>query len=103
MNYPLSIDQLTADLKASRRTRVMFRERWERSGPKCGGCWKLDIGGQVDHCGHPTANWPYAGISRRGKSILLPNGLGFQILITAQIAVFCQSLAEFLDDGGQLA
>lgn len=41
----------------------------------------------VTHCGHPTALWPYYGVSPNGTMLLAPNGRGFRHLREAKAAV----------------
>ena len=41
----------------------------------------------VQHCGHPTALWPYHGVAPRTDLLLAPNGRGFPTLNDAQLAV----------------
>jgi hypothetical protein len=45
-----------------------------------------DVRGVVEHCGHPTANYPWAAYVD-GKLTLAPNGRAFKYLTDAQIAV----------------
>ena len=66
--------------------------KWEKIGPApygaLGGTWRHRSGWIVQHCGHPTANWPYYAISPRGDSpIVGPSGRGFLKLQHAQAAV----------------
>lgn len=44
-------------------------------------------GYQVQHCGHPTANWPYYGITPDGRDIFTHNGKGFRLLEEAKAAI----------------
>ena len=39
---------------------------------------------RIEHCGHPTANFPYVIYSRDGERTLAPNGRGFQRLELAK-------------------
>lgn len=71
----------------------MKRSGWTRlSNPKHGTLavhWRHDPSGmEVSHCGHPTANWPYA-ISAPGdqRLIVCQSGRGFQKLAYAMDAV----------------
>jgi len=41
----------------------------------------------IEHCGHPTALWPYALYAPDGEMVLAPNGRAFQKLIYAAIEV----------------
>ena len=51
--------------------------------------WLHTSGWIIEHCGHPTANWPYVAIDNAGdgKWLLTPSGRGFSKLIAAQEAV----------------
>lgn len=50
--------------------------------------WVNQEGWEIEHCGHPTANWPYIARGPWEDEILLaPSGLGFQRLRQAQDAV----------------
>jgi hypothetical protein len=50
--------------------------------------WEFRAAGYaVQHCGHPTALWPYHGITPRTGLLLAPNGHGFATLNSAQLAV----------------
>jgi hypothetical protein len=55
----------------------------------------VSTGWTVEHCGHPTANWPYTAHDASGRLILAPNGKGFQKLAYAQTA------AIYLASGGK--
>ena len=74
---------------------------WKRipgvDGGSCGARWLLgDTGWFVQHCGHPTANWPYYGVSPHGAGMLtMPNGRGFQHLKDAQDAVVKAAELEY--------
>lgn len=41
----------------------------------------------VEHCGHPTANFPWTIIDPEGRVILAPNGRGWQNLKAAKAEV----------------
>lgn len=64
---------------------------WERypgaSGGTCGEMWIHTSGWKVQHCGHPTANWPYYLESPEGLWRIAKNGRGFRHLIDAKGAV----------------
>ena len=49
---------------------------WVRYGAPCGGLWVHPTGCMVQHCGHPTALWPYYGILPDGREpmIWFPSG-----------------------------
>lgn len=73
------------------------RDGWTRAGTegKLGAIYTHDVSGWViRHCGHPTANWPYYGISpdaEHADEMLLTGGIGrgigFRLLVEAQVAV----------------
>ena len=65
----------------------MARKGWMRLRGGCGGVWKHESGWLVLHCGHPTALWPYYGVSPSGETLLAPNGYAFRLLVLAQEAV----------------
>jgi hypothetical protein len=44
-------------------------------------------GWTVEHCGHPTANFPYMVYTPKGKPVLAPNGRAFQTLAAAKAEV----------------
>ena len=56
---------------------------------KCGGRWYLGGTGYfVEHCGHPTALWPYTGVRPDGSTVTGPCGkLTFGKLAECQAAV----------------
>jgi hypothetical protein len=49
--------------------------------------WRHSSGWSVEHCGHPTALWPYLLISPEGKPVVSFNGRGFTSMLAAQWAV----------------
>lgn len=49
--------------------------------------WRHSTGWHVHHCGHPTANWPYAVFSPEGFMYVHPCGYAFRLLVLAQDAV----------------
>lgn len=54
----------------------------------CYGRWRHDSSGwRVEHCGHPTANWPYLILRPDGDPIVAPNAHGFRTLKLAMQAV----------------
>jgi hypothetical protein len=60
---------------------------WTRLRGGCGGIWRHRSGWVARHCGHPTALWPYYGLSPEGEILLAPNGYAFRLLLDAQNAV----------------
>ena len=46
-----------------------------------------DTGWWIEHCGHPTALWPYAAYSPDGIMLLEPSGRDFQTVKRAKAAV----------------
>jgi hypothetical protein len=60
-------------------------KRWRRIRGGCGGVWELKgTGYSVQHCGHPTAIWPYTVHTPDGWMLVAPNGKGFRHLKDAQ-------------------
>ncbi len=54
----------------------------------CGAVWEHASGWQLIHCGHPTANFPWYGVSPDGRERLIhPNGMAFRLLRDAKAAV----------------
>ncbi len=54
----------------------------------CGARWEYYRGGySVLHCGHPTANYPWYGLTPEGAMILSHNGMAFSRLQPAMEAV----------------
>jgi hypothetical protein len=51
----------------------MRRMGWERVDPrpwtKCGARWTHRSGWRLSHCGHPTANWPWALYDPQGEMV----------------------------------
>ncbi len=65
-----------------------------------GGVWEHEESGwQVIHCGHPTANFPYYGVSPDGKERMLSGGIelgmAFRYLSDAQEA--CENYSAEAD------
>lgn len=62
---------------------------WASNGrPKPWNAYHLgSTGWRIEHCGHPTANFPYIVIRPDGSSFGLPNGRGCRTLQTAKAAV----------------
>lgn len=49
------------------------REGWTRQAPKVaqfGASYTHVTGWQIQHCGHPTANWPYLLLDPSGEMVL---------------------------------
>ena len=71
----------------------MKREGWRRlsaPGDKCSTNWVHNASGwEIQHCGHPTANWPYYALdpSYPGTATVTHNGLGFRTLRQAMEAI----------------
>lgn len=61
---------------------------WERFGghlnSTCGSQHRHKSGYVVQHCGHPTANYPYYIITPAGEMVLAENGRGFRLLADAK-------------------
>jgi hypothetical protein len=47
---------------------------WSRIDPrpwrKLNACWEHRAGWRLEHCGHPTANWPWALFAPGGEMVL---------------------------------
>lgn len=56
-------------------------------GPKCGQRWRHVSGWRIEHCGHPTAIWPWAIYSPAGELYVHPCGYAFKRLDEAMAAV----------------
>lgn len=68
-------------MSATRRTNLP--EPWRRvdgAAGKIGARYAHPAGYAIEHCGHPTALWPYALYGPDGKMILAPNGRAWQKL-----------------------
>ena len=51
----------------------------------CGkGTYRSDTGWTIEHCGHPTALWPYALFNPAGEMILAVNGRAHQTVAAAK-------------------
>lgn len=63
--------------------------RLSAPGDKCFARWKHSSGWMIEHCGHPTANWPYVlrGPRRSWLIVVSCGGRGFKNLISASRAV----------------
>jgi hypothetical protein len=61
---------------------------WTCVGPSPGRTyWYKDTNWRVEHCGHPTANYPYLIYDPDGNGILAPNGRGWTNVKDAREAV----------------
>lgn len=78
-----------------RRRRSHYFDDSHRPSPQwqcvesCGKVKTFELGGTgftVQHCGHPTALWPWYGTDPEGLMILAPNGRGFQYLKDALLS-----------------
>lgn len=68
----------------SRRTQLPAPwRRVDGSAGKCGAVYEHPAGYTIQHCGHPTALWPYALYGPDGLMILAPNGRAWQKLTYA--------------------
>jgi len=63
---------------------------WRRVDPKpwrkTSAIWRHERGWLIEHCGHPTANWPWAMYDRRGV-LTLCCGRGWRTLEAAMTYV----------------
>lgn len=71
--------------------RTILPAPWQRtsgaSGGKCGARYDHPTGYTIQHCGHPTALWPYALYAPDGEMILAPNGRAFRTVVLAAAEV----------------
>jgi hypothetical protein len=70
--------------------RTNLPEPWRRvddSPRKTSATYRHPSGYVIEHCGHPTALWPYALYGPGGELIVAPNGMAWQKSIIAAIAV----------------
>lgn len=64
------------------------RPGWQRIRGGCGGIWRHSSGWIVKHCGHPTALWPYYGVSPTGDMLINQQSKrAFRRLVDAQAAI----------------
>jgi hypothetical protein len=72
----------------SRRT--ILRAPWRRvdgGTGKMGARYAHPAGYRIEHCGHPTALWPYALYGPDGQMILAPNGRAWRKVVYAALEV----------------
>lgn len=70
-----------AESQVSRRTRLPAPWRRVDDGVgKLGARYALPSGWWIEHCGHPTALWPYLVYSPAGERVLAPNGRAWRSL-----------------------
>lgn len=70
--------------------RTQLPAPWRRSDGgtgTCGSRYQHPKGYFIEHCGHPTALWPYALYGPDGYIILAPNGRAWQKLAFAAAEV----------------
>jgi hypothetical protein len=60
---------------------------------KIGARYTHPSGWWIEHCGHPTANWPYALYSPEGRLQLAPNGRAWGSLVEAHLEVMRRLVA----------
>lgn len=79
----------------------MSWERLSKPGDKCSTHWRHDSGWEVQHCGHPTANWPYLLVDPEGNTYTSWNRLGFRGLRVGRdvVAAILAGVYEKTDDG----
>jgi len=83
------IAHLNADGREAFRSCVPVERELTRiagpSGDKCGAVWLHRAGWRVEHCGHPTAHFPYLVVSPDGTAHKNPQtGRAFRHLKTAK-------------------
>ena len=57
---------------------------------KLGATYRHASGWVIQHCGHPTANYPYALYNPEGFMVLAPNGRAWRNLVIAAAHVATQ-------------
>lgn len=70
--------------------RTILPAPWRRvdgSAGKCGARYYHPAGYSIEHCGHPTALWPYALYGPDDVMILSPSGRAWSKLIHAALEV----------------
>jgi hypothetical protein len=75
---------------------TVLPEPWRRvdgGSGKIGSVYKHPSGYWIEHCGHPTANWPYALYGPDGYMLLAPNGRAWPNLRAAADEVDAQIAA----------
>lgn len=76
-----------------RRPGIRARAGWtrlSRAGDKLTALWRHDASGWlVQHCGHPTANWPYYAVdpAHPERVVVAPSSRAFRSLADALPAV----------------
>jgi hypothetical protein len=78
---------------------------WTRltDGHHCGASWEHDSGWRVQHCGHPTSNWPYYLVDpKTHRTVLAQNGHGFRTLALAKNAVLAILSGYYRVERGQV-
>lgn len=84
---------LAKSIDLRRRWRKLWRRIPGALGGKCAAKYYLGESNHlVEHCGHPTALWPFAGYLEDGRMILANTGRGFPHLEDAKIAVLFEAL-----------
>lgn len=78
-----------ADKPAARGTRLPapWRRTDNNAHGKIGATYHHPAGYLIQHCGHPTALWPYALYGPDGAMILAPNGRAWRTLFDAAFGV----------------
>jgi hypothetical protein len=73
-----------------KQARTILPAPWRRvdnGASKTSARYEHPTGYRIEHCGHPTALWPYALYGPDGALILAPNGRAWQKLAYAAIEV----------------
>lgn len=66
------------------RRRISPKELAAKGWTPCGGrSYKHASGWTIQHCGHPTALWPYALYRPDGRMILAPSGRAWPTVASA--------------------
>jgi hypothetical protein len=84
------IDEHETPAARRRRRRTNLPEPWRRVDQGHGKTfarYEHPAGYLIEHCGHPTALWPYALYGPDGAMILAPNGRAWQKTTYAALEV----------------
>jgi hypothetical protein len=79
-----------APTKKAKPRRCTLPAPWRRidkAPGKLWACYAGPSGYRIEHCGHPTANWPWALYSPKGELLVGRNGMAFRLLADAAAEV----------------
>jgi hypothetical protein len=86
----VSVHRGQIHMSGAKQRRTLLPAPWRRvdSGSgKIGSRYAHPAGYTIEHCGHPTALWPYALYGPDGAMILAPNGRAWRTLQDAGLHV----------------